>query len=31
LVTKLEHAIIEVDAEKAINSVEFFINLPELS
>lgn len=29
--TKLEHAIIDVDAEKAINSVDFLINLPELS
>ena len=31
LVNKLEHAIIEVDAEKAIQSVDFLINLPELS
>ena len=30
-VNKLEHAIIEVDAEKAIQSVDFLINLPELS
>ncbi len=31
LVTKLEQAIIDVDADKAIQSVDFLINLPELS